>query len=167
MARQYPFSAYDQYLSLKMSATMWVATLFLARPFAILLASVANRRDRTGLMNTFYHDPVSLAIDTFAALPAVLVVVAYMRRRPGAPQVFQDIWTHGRELLLLATLLNLISIFLPFFWNTQLRMGTPEFAKLAVTVVILFLLIRSNRVRDTFNDFPQPVEEQKKRARGN
>ena len=164
MARQYPFSAYDKYLSLKLSIPMWGAVLFLARPFVILLLSVANKKDRTGLLSTFYHDPVSFAIDTFAALPALLVLIAWARHYPEASQPIRRIWAQGRLLLLLATLLNIASIFLPLLWNPDLRMDIPELAKFAISAAILYMLIKSERVKDTFNDFPQPVEEKKKSA---
>lgn len=162
MAREYPFSAYDKHLSLKISIPMWGAILFLARPFVILLLSVANKRDRTGLLDTFYHDPVALAIDTIAALPALLVIIAWARHRPEASQPIRRIWAQGRLLLLLGTLLNIVSVFLPLIWNPQLRMDVPELAKLAISLMILFMLIKSERVKDTFNDFPQPLEEKKK-----
>lgn len=164
MKKQYPFSAYDKYLSLRISIPMWAAILFLARPFAILLMSVANRRDRTGLLSTFYHDPVALAIDTFAALPALLVIIAWARHYPDASQPVRWIWAHGRQLLLIATTLNTASVFLPLAWNPHLRMDTPEFVKLAICAMILFMLVKSDRVRDTFDDFPRSVEEKKKPA---
>ena len=136
---------------------MWAGILFLARPFAILLMSVANRRDRTGLLGTFYHDPVSLAIDTFAALPALLVIIAWARRRPEAARTIRWLWAHGRTLLLASTLLNITSVFLPLIWNPDVRMETPELAKLAICTVLLYTFIKSERLRDTFNDFPQPL----------
>jgi hypothetical protein len=164
MKKQYPFSAYDKDLYLRVSIPMWGAILFLARPFAILIMSVANKRDRTGMLETFYHDYVSLTIDTFAALPALLVIIAWARRQPGASQPIRRIWAQGRLLLILATVLNIASLFIPLLWNPDLRMDTPEFVKLAVCAAILFMLLKSERVRDTFNDFPQPTEEEKKPA---
>jgi hypothetical protein len=161
MERQYAFSAYDKHLCLKISMPMWAAILFLARPFAILLMSFANRQDRTGLLSTFYHDPFSLAIDTLAALPALLVIVAWARHRPEASRPIRWLWAHGRSLLLLATLLNIASVFLPLLWNPDVRMDTPELVKLAICVTILYMLIKSERVRDTFNDFPQPIEKRR------
>ncbi len=162
MQKKYPFSAYDKHLSLRISLPMWAAILFLARPFAILLMSFANRRDRTGLLETFYHDPVSMAIDTVAALPALLVIVAWARHRPEASQPLRWLWARGRALLLISTLLNIVSVFLPLLWNPNVRMDVPELAKLAACAIILYMLLKSERVRDTFNDFPEPVAAQQK-----
>jgi hypothetical protein len=157
--RPYAFSAYDKYLCLKMSIPMWLTVLFLARPFAIMLMSIVNRRDRMGLVEMFYGDPVAMAIDSFAALPALLVLFALARRQPGASETVRWIWTHGRILLILATALNIFSVFIPFLWESATRMHTPELVKLAASILILVFLFRSPRVRDTFSDFPEPVSD--------
>lgn len=164
MANRYPFSAYDKFFCLKISIPLWVAILFLARPFAILLMSVVNRRDRTGLITIFYGDPISMGIDMLAALPVMLVVYAYVKRRPEASAFVRWIWTHGRSLLLASATMNVVSVFLPFIWEPASRLQTPELAKLAIAVMIIHMLITYRRVRDTFGEFPQPVDNKTERA---
>lgn len=161
MAKQYPVSEYDSHFSLKVNLSTWGALLFLARPFVILLISIANRRDKMGLMNFFYHDPIAMTIDIFAALPALLVIFAWVRRLPAASDPIRWIWSHGRSLLLLATLINIASVFLPLAWNPNVRMQIPELSKLAICVAILFMLVKSKRIKDTFDDFPPPVKKKK------
>lgn len=161
MARQYSDSAYDKHYCLKVSIPMGLSMLFLARPFVILVMSIANRRDRIGLLETFYHSSFALGVDTFAALPALLVLVAWARRQPNASPAIRWLWSHGRSLLLLATLLNIASVFLPFLLNTGGRMDIPEIAKLAICMVILYVLVKSERTKDTFADFPESLDKQK------
>ncbi|MGB1833515.1 MAG: DUF2919 family protein, partial [bacterium] len=47
---------------------------FLMRPYVVLLVSVTNRSNRMEFIELVYPDRLWLAIDTVAALPAVILV---------------------------------------------------------------------------------------------
>ncbi|MEE9493237.1 MAG: DUF2919 family protein [Gammaproteobacteria bacterium] len=166
MPNQYPFSAYNKLLCLKLSIPAWATIVFLVRPFAIILMSVANRRDRMGVLNTMYGDPVSpaLYIDAFAALPALLVIYAWVKRQPEAPQYIRWIWSRSRSILLLATALNILGALLPFILNPNNPVTLPDLAKLAACAMIINYLLSSKRLKDTFNDFPESKQDQEKES---
>ena len=153
--KKYTFSAYDKHLSLKMSPLMWLVILFLARPYAIFIMSVANRRDRMGVLETFYGDPAISFLGALAAIPAIIVVLAWVKRQPGARPVIQRIWSNGRMLLILASTLNIIIILLPALTGATLHIKTVGLAEIVICILIIIYLLRSSRVRDTFADFPQ------------
>lgn len=156
--KKYPFSAYDKHLSLKMSPLMWLAILFLARPYAIFIMSIANRRDRMGVLETFYGDPAVSFLGALAAIPAIILVLAWIKRQPGAAALTRRVWASGRLLLILASILNIIIIFLPALTGAVLRISMVGWIETIICIFIIIYLIRSTRVRDTFADFPQPPE---------
>ncbi len=163
MSRQYPFSAYDSHLCLTFSTSMWLASLFLIRPFAILIMSVVKKGDRTGLLDQIYGSNIStMYLEIIAALPAILILFALMNRKPGASKQIKWIWSYGRILLLSSTLLNILSLFTPLLWKSNIRMDAPELIKLAICIAVIIFLLKSERVKDTFNDFPQPGAENDK-----
>ncbi len=163
MKTVYPFSAYDTNLNLKFSMMMWLTCLFLVRPFAILVLSVAKKGgEKTELLELIYGGSIAtMYLETIAALPAILVLFALVKRKLGAPALIQRIWSRGRWLLFLSALLNILTLFTPIIWNTHLHIGAPELIKLSACVSIMIFLMRSERVKDTFNDFPLPDIETK------
>jgi len=153
--KKYPFSAYDKYLNLRISPLMWMAILFLARPFVILIISITNRRDRMGILQMFNGDPALSFLGALAAIPVMLVVVAWIRRKPDASPLVRRIWTNGRSLLILASILNIAIMILPALTGSFSAINAAGGAETVVCILIIFYLARSERVKDTFGDFPK------------
>lgn len=158
MSSKYPFSAYDKkYLCLNMSTGMWLVLAFLLRPYVIMIMSLANRRDRMGLINMFYADRFGMVLGALAAVPALLLIYAWFKRKPDAPDRVRWLWRHGRVLLIASIVLNIVIVFVPVLLGKAAGIGYVGALQLALCAGILLYLLRSQRVEDTFADFPQPA----------
>lgn len=161
MKKQYPFSAYDKYLCLKPDMVLWVAFIFLLRPYVVLVLSVANRKDRMAMINLFYSDRYAMILAAIAAIPAVMVLYAFLKRKPDASDRIRSIWRNGRLLLLGSLILNVIIVFLPLILGAIRSLGMIDWGELALCAYIGYYLLREQRVRDTFADFPPPDADAK------
>ena len=162
MANQYPFSAYDKYLCLKPDVNIWLVLAFLLRPYVVVLLSIANRKDATGLINLVYSDRIAMILAAIAAIPAIFVVYAFIKRVPDAPDKVRRIWQHGRKLLLVSSFLNILVVFLPLLTGLAREISTVGWAQFGISVYIIYYIFTEQRVRDTFADFPQPAESDDK-----
>ncbi len=154
---QYPFSAYDRYLCLRMSFGLWLVLLFLARAYAVLMLSLANIRAPLELINMFYHDRTVLAVGAVAALPALVVFYAWTQREPGASARVRWIWHRGPVFLAVSAGLNALAL-LPWLWIGGAGVNWFFAVQLGGCAYILFFLFGSQRVKDTFADFPENTE---------
>jgi hypothetical protein len=134
---------------------MWLVILFMARPYALFIISIANRRDRMGLLETFHGDPAIGFLGAIAAIPALIVVLAWIKRAPGAAPLTRWIWAKGGYLLILAGVLNMTIIILPALTSPTWHINTVVPAEAILCGMIIVYLIRSTRIRDTFADFPE------------
>jgi hypothetical protein len=160
MAKSYDFKRYeawnfDDYFCLKPPAVLIGAIIYLCRSFVLLaiymLGSVKGTTSNMGVLLQGGDHPSSLAI---TALPALMVLIALTRRSPNGGRIPRSIWKRGRALLATSALLE---IGIGVFYLATLTVGeTPSLAVafLFVDVYILFYLLFSKRVKDTFSDFP-------------
>ena len=93
-------------MCLSLGTIAWVVILFLMRPYVVLLVSMTNHTNRMEFIDLVYPDRLWLAIDTVAAIPAVILVVVTFLRRPNAAGSVKAIWKRGRTLLLGSAALN-------------------------------------------------------------
>jgi hypothetical protein len=151
--RIYPASAYDENLCIKISASLWLAILFLLKPYAVMLLSLANMAKHTELIYILYPNDATFALGAMAALPTALLFIAWTKRQPGSGMKIRWIWHHGRTFLIVSAVLNLAISVIPVFWIGR----GPELSDVAqaiLAVYVILYLFRSERVRDTFRDFP-------------
>lgn len=162
MPKHHSISSYDKNLCLKPDITMWLIFLFLSRAYVVLIMSVANMRDRTGLIDLFYGDRIAMSLGAVAGAPAALLVYAWLRRKPGAPPFVRNIWTRGRLLLVVSALLNAGVAFMPLWMGTRHSLLTEDWIQLAVALMIVPVIYTSSYIRDCFKDFPDDeVPEEK------
>jgi hypothetical protein len=150
--KKYPASAFDENLRIKISISLWLAIVFLLRPYAVMLLSLANMSDHTQLIHLLYANDTTFALGAAAALPALVLFIAWTKRRPDSGATIRWIWHHGRALLMMSAVLNLIIVGISAFWAGR----GPQLADVTqaiLTVYIILYLYRSERVRDTFRDF--------------
>jgi len=157
MARVYGFSAYDGNLTLKVSPTLWLAVIFLLRPYVIMVLSFANRRDPMALLEMFYADRQPMVVASIAALPVILFLVAYMKRSKAENVSWaKRLWHRGRELLMVSAVLNVFVVFFPYLVDPHHKMTLVGVTQLLITLFVVLFLARSKRVKDTFADYPKP-----------
>ena len=159
MQKKYDITEYDEYLCLRVSPVMWIATLFLFRAYLIALLSVVNFNDRLVLINMFYSNHMQLSLGALAGIPVFVVLYAWKNRKPGASMRARWIWRNGRSFLAASAILNIMVIFLPILTGISHSVDGVEQAQIALCVAVLIFLFVSKRVSDTFSDFPKPAEK--------
>jgi hypothetical protein len=105
----------------------------------------------TGGFTAIYSSPLFL----LASLPAVAVIVAGLRRAPPSGSAIRAIWRNGRLLSSTAAALDIGILVLHsiFRW---LSLNEIIVAGFFLDIYVLIYLLRSVRVKDTFEDFPMP-----------
>ena len=154
MKNKYPFNAYDNNLCLKPSLGMWLVMLFFLRPYVIIAMSLSNKADRLGGIKMFGLGE-SLIYSAIAALPAMLIIYAWIKRQPEAGAFVRWIWAHGRILLAGSGLFTILYIVLLQVFIKSIKLSFIEAVPVLVCPIILYYLYKSERVKDTFADFPK------------
>jgi hypothetical protein len=150
----YPAHRYDEQLVIKIPPLLWLTMLFLIRHAILVLLSYLPRTGEAMTYLRYLVDPLFLVAD----LPAVLILFAAVRRKPGAPDWIRALWGHGRPLLALSSLLYLVLLMASLF--SSARPLLPAVNEVLIVSVLLNLaivayLVRSTLVRDVFAEFPK------------
>jgi phosphoglycerol transferase MdoB-like AlkP superfamily enzyme len=160
MSKVYNFNDYDKNLSLKVSHELWLIILYLLHPFILLLSTVRMGRGGSGvtgvdgLKNLVYPDDFSLVLAILATMPTLLFVFAWTRRKPGAPALVQRLWAKGATLLAAAAALYIVVVFVPLLTRAVASIHPVGWAQVAISIFIIVDLFKSQRIKDTFADFP-------------
>lgn len=155
MSRVYSFKDYDKNLSLKVGLGLWMVVLYLLHPYILLLSALRpHQPDVAGLKNMVYPENFSLTLAILATLPALCLIYAWTRRNPGASNVVQYIWRHGSMVLTVTALLNIATVFVPLFLDFKHKTHMVGWMQLAISVMVIVYVQLSQRVKDTFADFP-------------
>lgn len=164
MSKVYSFSDYDKYMSLKLDFDMWLIVVYFLRPFILKISTVQMGRGTksasvSGLKDMVYPNDFGFFIAFLATIPVILLVMVYVKRKPGASEWVKNIWRNGRVFLVVTAVLNIIIIFLPFLMDLTHRINMLGWGQLAIAAFILYYLYTSKRVKDTFADFPKDDPE--------
>jgi hypothetical protein len=170
MSKIYSFSDYDKYMALKMDFGLWLVIAYFLRPIILKVASIRMGRGGSGvtgaggLKDILYPDDFGFFIALAVTIPAVLVLIAYAKRKPGASSFIRRIWSNGAILLMVTAGLNMAIVVLPLITGSIHHLGVYGWGQMAVAVCIFGYLLASSRVKDTFADFP--VESGKESSKG-
>ena len=164
MSKLYSFSDYDKYMSLKPGLEVWLIIAYFLRPFILKISTIQMGRGAksgsvSGLKDLVYPNDFGFFIAFLATIPVLILVFAYAKRKPGASGLVRKIWHKGRMLLIVTAVLNLIIIFVPFLVDLTYRINMLGWVQLAIAVYIIFYLYATQRVKDTFADFPKDDPE--------
>ncbi len=154
-ARLYDDSAYDKYLSLKPSLSVWLAALFLSReitlPLCMGMAHVAGvNNEALGVMRQLW----SFDFTMLPAIPAATLLYLFIRRIPTASRAVRWLWSQGRVLLVISAALDVAAILASMRRTEITDLTLAACTSMAVDVTIVGYSLISQRVRDTFDDFP-------------
>jgi hypothetical protein len=163
MSKIYNFSDYDKYLSLKINFDLWLIIAYFLRPVILKISTIQMGRGAksdsvSGLKDLVYPDDFGFFLAFLTIIPVALVIFAYMKRKPDAPDYIRTLWRNCGKLLLLAAALNVVVVFVPFLLDLAYRINLLGWGQLAIAAYIIFYLMTSRRVRDTFADFPADTE---------
>lgn len=145
----YQASDYDVNAYLKIPIIGWLIVAYLSAPLLVLIASVSNKSDRFGLLSMIYTDPLWTWLASVASIPALIIVYSWSKRIPGAPPHIFRIWRQGRTLLFVSLTMNELLVSLQHPWTSKVF-----FTQSCLYLLMIYYLIRSRRLRDTFADIP-------------
>lgn len=154
MQKHHSIACYDKNLCLKPNIEIWVGLLFLLKPYLVLLLSVANLRNKSGFIDLIYADRLDMSLGALAGVPAVFLMYALLKRKPGASPFVKSIWARGRILMAISALLSAVAIWLPIMLQAARKMTPGDWAHIAIALLIVILVYTSSYIRDCFNDFP-------------
>ncbi|EDN66238.1 membrane protein [Beggiatoa sp. PS] len=157
---KYRFEDYNNYNVLKIPLTLVLTNLYLLKQIVIFVLPMISS---IPLLTKFAHEHFNLAL-LFSSIPAILVIISMIRRAPKTRlRLIRWSWHRGRFLLLSTLFLEIGFIIL------YLILGITKFNEvtlifLYLDAVLIFYLMKSQRVRDVFAEFPT-LEEKKIEAR--
>lgn len=163
MKQQYPFNAYDNYLSLRQGIGFWLVLIFIFRPYVVMLLSVANKRDKLGLIKMVYTDHSLMGLGALGAIPAMLLLYAWFKRKPDAPEHVKKIWRNGKWILLLCLIINVITAFMPILIGKTTGLNVIGMLQIFISVLFIGYIFASKRLNDAFADFPEKTEDDNKK----
>ena len=163
MSKLYSFSDYDKYLSLKINFELWLIIAYFLRPFILKISTIQMGRGAksdsvSGLKDLVYPNDFGFFLAFLATVPVFLVVYAYMKRKPEAPDYIRTLWRNSNHLMVIAAVLNIVIVFIPFLASTAYRVNLMGWGQVAIAVYIIFYLLTTRRVKDAFADFPAVIE---------
>lgn len=164
MSKLYSFNDYDKYMSLKLDFELWLIIVYFLRPFIMKVSTIQMGRGAksdsvSGLKDLVYPNDFGFFLAFLATIPVLLLIVVYLKRKPGASGWVRKIWHKGKQLLLTTAVLNMIIIFIPFLMDLTHKINMLGWGQLAIAAYIVFYLYTTQRVKDTFADFPKDESE--------
>jgi hypothetical protein len=164
MSKLYSFNDYDKYMSLKLDFELWLIIVYFLRPFIMKVSTIQMGRGAksdsvSGLKDLVYPNDFGFFIAFLATIPVLLLIMVYMKRKPGASGWVRKIWHKGKQLLLATAVLNMVIIFIPFLMDLTHKINMLGWGQLAIAAYIVFYLYTTQRVKDTFADFPKDESE--------
>ena len=157
----YSLEEYDKFLCLKPSRGLWLVVFFLLLPFVIMLLTLLFGRsggDTTFLkyiQKQLYPDNLSLVLAFFSSMPTLIFMYAWIRRKPGASNYVKTICRNGAVMLTATALMNVIIIFMPLLTVGVRSIHWVGWVQACLLFVVINYLHSSQRVKDTFSDFPK------------
>lgn len=171
MPNVYSFKDYDKHLCLKPPVEFWLVVAFFLRPFILKISTIqmgrggSKTKDVSLLYDIAYPDNFSFFLAVLSAIPVVLLLVSFAKRKPDASDLMRKIWRNGIPLVALSVLLNVLVLFLPIMLGKIHSVHLFGWVQLGILLLIFGYLFRSQRLRDTFADFPLEADTGKSKGR--
>jgi len=90
----------------------------------------------------------------YSCIPALLVIISMAGRKPTTGHWLRWIWQKGQWLLLLAIVLEM-AFFTWYFVQGTKKINEVNLMFIYIDLVLIFYLMKSQRVRDAFAQFPK------------
>lgn len=158
-SHSYAPSNYDDDMCLKPPLLLWIAVLFLSRaimlPIVIGIGHIAGvSADAMTLLRGFWSRD-----ELLPGLLALPVLYLFCRRDPSASKFVRRIWSRGRILLAASAGLDMALPFVAQLWHREMNdQMLPSLCAAGMDAYFLVYILAARRVRDTFLDFPPPLE---------
>jgi hypothetical protein len=147
---KYNFEDYNEYNVLKIPYLLIVLNIYLLKQFVIFLLPMISS---IPFFKTLAHEQFHIALLT-ASLPAVFVIMSMIRRVPSTKSVLLIwFWKNAQNLLLFSLISDLLLVSLFIKFDMQQFNGL-NLMFIYLDVIFIIYLIRSQRIRDVFAEFP-------------
>jgi hypothetical protein len=153
---------YNQHGVLHVPFFLALTSLYLLKHWFIALFSVmkitSDAKSMIGSLVLFLPSAEhSSSLLLYACLPAILVTFSMARRNPKNRSTFlRWVWQRGR-LFLLSSLLLEIGLLIFYIMLGIKKLDEVLLMFLYIDVILMIYLIRSQRVRDVFAEFPKSI----------
>ncbi len=154
--RLYADSAYDDYFSLKPSLPLWLAVLFLSREITLpLLMGAAHVAGVNDGALSLIRELWSLDFSMAPAIPGAAVLYLFIRRVPTASLLVRRAWSRGKMLLVIAAILDVAASVAKLTHGNAINdLTVISGISIGIDLAIIGYVAMSQRVLDTFADFP-------------
>lgn len=156
MIEKYSINDLNDDGTIKPGAGLLLAIIFLLRQMLYgPLTVLVSRRTRasSGAEIDMSWLTIHSLWEFVVCIPAVLVLVALIRRKVEAGQFIRAIWVRGRLLLLLGAV-GQLSVLGYLLLLEKISASGPMLVVLFLQIYVLLFLIQSKRVKDVFSMFP-------------
>jgi Protein of unknown function (DUF2919) len=161
---KYSAHHYDERLLLKIPALLWLAILYAIRHFFFVGAARLMPMD---IVTIPWINFQTSAYFMLTDVPAALVLLAIGHRVPNGLSIMRRVWKYGRWLLIVSYIAG-IALFSYLNEEVMTDPSSWDFPDGMLVVMIDFVIVvylmRSELVRDVFNDFPAPAEPARKES---
>ncbi|MDM8558362.1 DUF2919 family protein [Candidatus Parabeggiatoa sp. HSG14] len=147
---KYRFEDYNEYNVLKVPLLLVLASIYLLKHFLIFALPMIST---IPFLVRFAHLQFSVPL-VLSGIPAILVIVAMLRRIPKTRSpILRGIWQWGKALLLSSLLLEVGFTILYIVLELK-KFNEVSLVFLYLDIVLIIYLIKSQRVREVFAEFP-------------
>lgn len=131
-----------------------LSLVFILKPYILWLFAAASRREDLNLMAIFYPNKNDFFIALALGCLAILLTLCYFLRKPNAVQWPKHVWRHGKGILLVSLVVDLVWL----FW--QAKQSYFAFSPtLAVPIVLagwaILYVAKSRYLMVYFNEWPE------------
>ncbi len=149
----------NQHGVLRIPAAVWLALLFMARHWVlVLVVTVSARRNQEAVR--LYGSDFNWWL-LLLEVPALLLLWLCTRRRPEAGRFVRMLWPHARQLAMATALLHLGYVAW-YLWQSSYWLPWPELY-LASSALIDLAIVKSfydsEHLKQVFREFPAPPKE--------
>ncbi len=148
---RYRFEDYNEYNVLKIPLNLISVNLYLLKHFLIFVLPMIST---IPVLVKFAHEQFSLVL-LLSCIPAALVIVGMVRRVPKTrSRIIRWIWRKGLFLLLSSLVLEIGFIVLYAVLAIK-KFNEVSLMFVYIDAVLIIFLVKSQRVRDVFTEFPE------------
>lgn len=110
------------------------------------------------LINFVYPNRIDMALDSIAAIPVFFVVYAYVQKKPTSTNFVSKVWLNGRSILIFSAVIK-SALILALYMVVAEKLATSHWLHMVISIIIILYVYFSQRVKDTFMDFPEMHSE--------
>ena len=149
---------FDQFDCVKISPLFYLILLFVLRGYIVWLMSITNFKDRVGVIEWVYPDPLLFYTSLLSGAIGVIVLLVMSLRRPDAANWVKVCWRHIRTLLTIALCFDWLITVGAYFSDIIYQLSLV-FIHGVIVMIAVVVLYSSQRININVNEFPEKLPE--------